>query len=232
MIIFLTSSPCIPNADRAILNPANQFVDRMRAALPEHPRCLFVCSNPDSAYLTDKYAGDMDEAFADAGMAFASLTVLDSRNDTHAAELIAQSDLLILAGGHVPTQNEYFEKIGLKALLRDYQGVLMGVSAGSMNAAEWVYAQPEMEGESISPDFKRWLPGLGLTNINILPHYQQIKDWYLDGKRLFEDITFADSYGHVFYALEDGSYVYIAEGNEQICGKAYVIADGEMNEKP
>ena len=53
MIIFLTSSPCIPNADRAILNPANQFVDRMRAALPEHPRCLFVCSNPDSAYLTD-----------------------------------------------------------------------------------------------------------------------------------------------------------------------------------
>lgn len=232
MIIFLTSSPCIPNADRAILNPANQFVDRMRAALPKHPRCLFVCSNPDSAYLTDKYAGDMDEAFADAGMAFASLTVLDSRNDTHAAELIAQSDLLILAGGHVPTQNEYFEKIGLKALLRDYQGVLMGVSAGSMNAAEWVYAQPEMEGESISPDFKRWLPGLGLTNINILPHYQQIKDWYLDGKRLFEDITFADSYGHVFYALEDGSYVYIAEGNEQICGKAYVIADGQMNEKP
>lgn len=232
MIIFLTSSPCIPNADRAILNPANQFVDRMRAALPERPRCLFVCSNPDSAYLTDKYAGDMDEAFADADMAFASLTVLDSRNDTHAAELIAQSDLLILAGGHVPTQNEYFEKIGLKALLRGYQGVLMGVSAGSMNAAEWVYAQPEMEGESISPDFKRWLPGLGLTNINILPHYQQIKDWYLDGKRLFEDITFADSYGHVFYALVDGSYVYIAEGNEQICGKAYVIADGQMNEKP
>ena len=158
--------------------------------------------------------------------------ILDSRNDTHAAELIAQSDLLILAGGHVPTQNEYFERIGLKALLRDYQGVLMGVSAGSMNAAEWVYAQPEMEGESISPDFKRWLPGLGLTNINILPHYQQIKDWYLDGKRLFEDITFADSYGHVFYALEDGSYVYITEGNERICGKAYVIADGQMNEKP
>ena len=64
MIAFLTSSPCIPNADRAILNPANDFVNRMRAALPEHPRCLFVCSHPDSAYLTDKYAGDMDEAFA------------------------------------------------------------------------------------------------------------------------------------------------------------------------
>lgn len=228
MIAFLTSSPCIPNADRAILNPANGFVDRMRASLPESPRCLFVCSHPDSAYLTDKYAGDMDEAFSGAGMPFESLTVLDSRNDEHAAALIAQSDLIILAGGHVPTQNEYFARIGLRELLQGYRGVLMGISAGSMNAAEAVYVQPEMEGES-RPEFKRWLPGLGLTNINILPHYQQIKDWYLDGKRLFEDITCADSHGHAFYALVDGSYLlYMADGQEELLGESYCIADGRI----
>lgn len=228
MIVFLTSSPCIPNADRAILNPDNGFVERMRAALPEHPRCLFICSHPDSAYLTDKYAGDMDEAFAGAGMPFANLTVLDSRNDGLAAELIAQSDLIILAGGHVPTQNEYFNRIGLQNLLEGYQGVVMGVSAGSMNAAKNVYAQPEMEGESINPDYRRWLSGLGLTNTNILPHYQMIKDWQLDGKRLFEDITYADSHGHAFYALVDGSYVYIADGKEELLGESYCIADGRI----
>ena len=227
MIVFLTSSPCIPNADRTILNPANGFVERMRASLPEYPRCLFVCSHPDSAYLTDKYAADMDEAFSGAGMPFESLTVLDSRNDEHAAELIDQSDLIILAGGHVPTQNEYFARIGLRERLQGYHGVLMGISAGSMNAAEQVYVQPEMEGES-SPEFKRWLPGLGLTNTNILPHYQQIKDWYLDGKRLFEDITFADSYGHAFYALVDGSYLYIENGEEEMLGEAYRISDGML----
>lgn len=228
MIVFLTSSPCIPNADRAILNPDNGFVERMRAALPEHPRCLFICSHPDSAYLTDKYAGDMDEAFAGAGMPFANLTVLDSRNDERAAELIAQSDLIILAGGHVPTQNEYFNRIGLQNLLEGYQGVVMGVSAGSMNAAKNVYAQPEMEGESINPDYQRWLSGLGLTDTNILPHYQMIKDWELDGKRLFEDITYADSHGHAFYALVDGSYVYIANGKEELLGESYCIADGRI----
>ena len=126
MIAFLTSSPCIPNADRAILNPDNGFVERMRAALPDRPRCLFVCSQPDSAYLTDKYAADMDEAFSGAGMGFESLTVLDSRTDARAAELIAASDLIILAGGHVPTQNEYFKRIGLCDLLKQYHGVLMG----------------------------------------------------------------------------------------------------------
>ena len=66
MTVFLTSSPCVPNADRAILNPDNGFVDRMKKALPEYPRCLFICSHPDSAYLTDKYAADMDEAFSGA----------------------------------------------------------------------------------------------------------------------------------------------------------------------
>ena len=228
MIAFLTSSPCIPNADRAILNPDNGFVERMRAALPHHPRCLFVCSHPDSAYLTDKYAADMDEAFSGAGMGFESLTVLDSRTDARAAELIAASDLIILAGGHVPTQNEYFNRIGLRELLREYHGVLMGVSAGSMNAAENVYAQPEMEGESIRPDYRRWLTGLGLTQINILPHYQMIRDWELDGKRLFEDITYADSHGHAFYALVDGSYLCIADGAQTLYGEAHLIADGQQ----
>ena len=228
MIAFLTSSPCIPNADRAILNPDNGFVERMRAALPPNPRCLFICSHPDSAYLTDKYAADMDEAFADAGMPFGCLTVLDSRTDERAAEWIAQSDLIILAGGHVPTQNAYFTRIGLRKLIRGYHGVLMGVSAGSMNGAELVYVQPEMEGESVDPSFSRWLPGLGLTNTNILPHYQQVKDWYLDGKRLFEDITYADSHGHAFYALVDGSYLYIENGLEQLFGEAWRISDGQI----
>lgn len=228
MIAFLTSSPCIPNADRAILNPDNGFVDRMRAALPANPRCLFICSHPDSAYLTDKYAGDMDEAFSGAGMPFASLTVLDSRNDDCVADLIARSDLMILAGGHVPTQNEYFTRIGLKDLLAGYQGVIMGVSAGSMNAAAEVYVQPEMEGESINPNFRHWLPGLGITHTNLLPHYQQVKDWYLDGKRLFEDITYADSHGHAFYALVDGSYLYIENGREELLGECYRISDGQI----
>jgi len=228
MIAFLTSSPCIPNADRAILNPENGFAQRMRDALPENPRCLFICSHPDSAYLTDKYAADMDEAFSGAGMPFGRLTVLDNRTDMHAAQLIAQSDFIILAGGHVPTQNEYFTHIGLRELLKDYQGVLMGVSAGSMNAADMVYAQPEMEGESVHPDFRRWLPGLGLTQTNLLPHYQQVRDWYLDGKRLFEDITYADSHGHAFYALVDGSYLYIEDGKEELLGEAYRIADGQI----
>lgn len=230
MYIFLTSSPCIPNADRALLNPVNEFVERMRAALPDHPDVLFVCSHPDSYELTDRFARDMYDAFGEADMPFGSYTVLDSRTEERAAELVRSSDFIILAGGHVPTQNAYLQKINLRGLMMDYQGVVMGISAGSMNAARVVYAQPEMEGESVDLNYQRWLAGLGLTQTMLLPHYQQVKDWMLDGRRLFEDITYTDSVGHAFYAMVDGTYLHIENGVETLMGECYRISDGQITQ--
>ena len=229
MILFLTSSPCVPNADRAILNPANGFVDRLNAALPSDPKCLFVCSDPDRPELTDKFGEEMAEAFAEAGMELKEFTTLDRRNDEDAQALIWESDLVILAGGHVPTQNAYFQEIGLADLLENYQGVLMGISAGSMNSAWQVYMQPEEPGES-DPEFERFATGLGLTDVNILPHYQQVKDYTLDGLRLFEDVTYADSMGHTFLAMVDGSYLYNDGEGELLFGEAYTIEDGVLEQ--
>ena len=135
-----------------------------------------------------------------------------------------------MSGGHVPTQNRFFHKIGLKALIADYDGIIIGISAGSMNSAKVVYAQPEYEGEAIDPEYQRFLPGLGLTNTMLLPHFQELKDEILDGMRLFEDITFADSIGRTFYAIPDGSYLFIDGEREELRGEAYMIRDGRMTQ--
>ncbi|MBO6270683.1 MAG: dipeptidase E, partial [Clostridium sp.] len=50
----------------------------------------------------------------------------------------------------------------------------------------------------------------------------------LDGKRLFEDITYPDSLGREFYVLPDGSYIYSRDGEEEILGEAWRIADGKL----
>ena len=73
MILFLTSSPCVIGAERAILNPANGFVDRLRAALPANPKCLFISSDPDSYGLNDGFGAEMAEAFEEAGMEFSGI---------------------------------------------------------------------------------------------------------------------------------------------------------------
>ena len=165
-------------------------------------------------------------AFAEAGMPFSQYTVLDWQNAQEAQDLIANSDLIILSGGHVPTQNRFFNKLGLRELLEDYEGVIMGISAGSMNCAEMVYAQPEMAGETLDPDYQRWLSGLGLTSVNILPHYQKVKHDIIDGQRLYEDVTYYDSYGHTLFALPDGSYFYRHDEETLLIGKAYRLRNG------
>ena len=227
MIAFLTSSPCIYGAPRAILNPENSFIVNLFSCLPEKPRCLFICSAPDDPAFTDRVSREMASAFQEAGMEFSRLYKLDRRNQDDAQMLIWKSDLIILSGGHVPTQNQFFQEIGLKALLENYQGVILGISAGTMNAAGRVYAQPEEAGESV-PEFQRFLHGLGITHVNVLPHYQQVKDYMLDGRRLYEDITFRDSLGQCFYVFVDGTYLLVDGAGTTLYGEAYRLLDGTI----
>ena len=230
MNIFITSSPYLDGADRAILNPENHFLERMRDALPPCPRVLFVAADPDNHELTCHFGMDTAVAFCQAGIAFSSFAVLDGTNADEAAELIGNSDFLVFAGGHVPTQNAFFQEIGLREIMEGFEGTVMGISAGSMNLADTVYVQPEEEGEGIDPDFEHFQPGLGLTDVNILPHYQKVKDNILDGLRLFEDITYADSEDHTFFALPDGSYFYQDDEDLLLCGEGYLLRDGELTQ--
>ena len=142
--------------------------------------------------------------------------------------MVRESDLIVLGGGHVPTQNAFFQKAGLRKKMRGFEGIVMGISAGTMNCADMVYAQPELPGESIDKNYVRHFEGLGLTKLNILPHYQAVKNSRLDGKRLYEDITYADSMGHSFLVLPDGSYVLGENGHETHFGEAWRIADGRI----
>lgn len=227
MKLFLTSSPYLYQHDPATLNPANEFVDRLRAALPHRAKTLFICSDPNSHDMTLDFIHITKDAFGRAGIPLGKCTALDARNARWAYRLVAESEFIIIMGGHVPTQNAFFHKIRLRRLMQKFDGVVMGISAGSMNSAENVYAQPEEAGES-SPSFQRFLHGLGLADINILPHYQQVKDYELDGKRLYEDVTFTDSMGHTFYVFPDGTYYYQDEEEQAILGQFWRLSDGIM----
>lgn len=228
MTYFLTSSPCVVGSPA--LNPANGFVEELRKTLPESCSALFICSDPDQPSLTYGFAEDMEDSFAQVGITFTETAVLERENQDQCDELTANAGLIFLVGGHVPTQNAFFQEINLRARLRDWNGVIVGVSAGSMNAADVVYAQPEEPGEAVDPEYRRFLPGLGLTKRNMIPHYNQDKDWTLDGLRLYEDITYADSIGHRFYVLVDGSYILGRDGREELRGEAYLIENGALTQ--
>ena len=58
MTVFMTSSPCIIGADRAILSPENDFIHNLKASLPPKVRALFDCADPDNHGETDAFARD------------------------------------------------------------------------------------------------------------------------------------------------------------------------------
>lgn len=233
MTLLMTSSPCDDNVPVGVHLPCiffekNDFVRNLRSCWKPDSRLVVVCSDAHNHPLNDEMCDTFTKCFRYHGLTVSSSVMLDSRNERDAGSIIALSDVILLGGGHVPTQNEFFSRIGLRSLLREYTGVIMGVSAGSMNCTNPVYAQPELPGESIDPDYRRFLPGLGLSRIQILPHYQMVRNNLLDGKRLFEDITFSDSFGRSFYVLVDGSYVMRRGDTYTLWGEGYKIRDGKM----
>jgi len=226
MTLFLTGSPTRYGEDHFTTD--NGFLAAVKAALPEHPRTLLISAAPDDRAFTDSVLSGMTLCITRSGIEMSEVTMLDRRNAGQVRELVSRADWVILCGGHVPTQNAFIHEIGLRDILQHYDGVVMGCSAGSMNCADRVYSHPELDGESVDPAYRRHLQGLGLTDINIIPHYYQVRDYILDGRRLFEGIIFPDSWQHRFYTFPDGGYIKVQDGRAQLFGEAWEIADGAM----
>ena len=211
------------------LSTENGLLDSLQKHWKDNSKVLIISADADDIETNDSILNILAASFPMSGLSISQMYICDNRNE-NLADKIAYYDVLILAGGHVPTQNKFFERIRLKEHINDFDGILIGISAGTMNCAEIVYAQPELEGESIDKEYVRFLSGLGITKLMILPHYQDIKDDILDGQRLFEDITYSDSYGREFYALEDGSYFMIENKTTTLFGAAYLIKDGDIKQ--
>ena len=234
MIIYLTShiggsykkdGTRIPTQ----LSTENGLLDSLKKHWKNNAKVLIISSDPEDIEKNNSIRDIFAVSFPMSGLSVGQMDICDNRS-TKLLDKISDYDVVILAGGHVPTQNKFFERIRLKERINDFGGILIGISAGTMNSAEIVYAQPELEGESIDEDYERFLSGLGITKLMILPHYQDIKDDTLDGQRLFEDITYPDSYGREFYALEDGSYFIIENQTTTLFGTGYRIKDGNIKQ--
>lgn len=233
MVLFLTSSPCCRGFDENIpfrLNEANDFLSHLSKFWKPYSKCLIIAAYPESHDRNDEMVESFATAFECDGFTLSEIIICDSRNEEFIEEFVHESDVILLSGGHVPTQNEFFKRIGLRNIIQSFNGIVIGISAGSMNSADIVYAEPELEGESIDPDYKRWIQGLGLTNTMIIPHYQNVKDDWLDGRRVIEDIAFEDSMDNQFLCLVDGSYILSIDGEETIFGEAYLIQDGTIEQ--
>ncbi len=232
MIAFLTSTLgdfYMMDEMKVGLVNKNSFIENLHSVWKGEKRGLFITADPEDHSGNDRMRDEFYRAFGDEGLVFSSFDVCDDR----CADIknIGDYDVIILGGGHVPTQNKFFKKIGLMEKIHEFDGLLLALSAGSMNSARVVYAIPELEGEASDPEYQRWLSGLGITECMMLPHYQYFRDVYLDGLHVVRDIVVPDTLdGARVFALVDGSYIMISDREERLFGEAYLVASGNIEQ--
>lgn len=135
MTLFLTSSPSgcpfEPGPDIPVLDTRNHLVANLRAVWPDHAVLgLAIAADPHAYEENDEMCRVFLQSFADAHLPLTDLIPCDARNQDEIGTLLPQSGFVMLCGGHVPTQNHFFARIGLAGLFHSYHGIVMGVSAG------------------------------------------------------------------------------------------------------
>lgn len=229
MILFLTSSPTGDLDGKYTCEGFDTrcgFRDQLKLYWKDQAKCLMISAFPENIKASEEMTGFFKEAVGLSGLTCSTFDLLDCRSAILSEDQLLEYDVVFLGGGHVPTQNAFLKKHGLRDKFKNFEGIVIGISAGTMNSADEVYAVPELKGEAVDPDYKRFITGLGLTDINILPHYQMIRHDRIDGLKLFEDIVYPDSVGKEFIAIPDGSFVLQRDGDTKIFGKYYIIKDG------
>lgn len=209
-----------------LIKDDNQFLTNLKQHWPQNAKVLMISSRPDTYDTNDLYMNMYRESMEMSELSISEMNVYDHRHDYD----IHEFDVLILSGGHVPTQNIFFKEINLKDKIHDFDGLIISLSAGSMNAADTVYSLPEERGEAEDPNYERYFEGLGLYDKRIFPHFQYFNGMKLDGLDMVRDIALKDSHNEDIYAIDDGVYFLKQDGKLYLYGKAIHMKGGEMTE--
>ena len=206
------------------------FLTRFKETVKSTKQMIYISSSPENNERVSDWFDNTIAALDKAKIHFERNILVNAQNAILLGELIGQSDVVFLSGGHLPTQNQFFQDIKLKTQLSNFNGVIVAQSAGSMNCAGTVYVCPELPGESVDSNFQRFRPGLGITDINIIPHYNDNRELILDGKKFYEEIVAPDTFQIPLYVLSDGAYFYIHGKETEAFGEIYLFKEGKWEQ--
>lgn len=206
------------------IDDTNSFISNIKKYLKKTESIVFVASNKYDYEKIDIYSSLLFDSLKLSEIIFEKYNVLDNRAIQNAEEYIKNADLIFLCGGRISLQNEFFEEIHLKELLKGFSGIIVGQSAGSINMATHVFNSPEEQENSDIIYYE----GLGLTDINVEPHWTLSIDESNENKLYQRNYIMQESHKRNIYALCDRSYILINGEDKEFYGETYLIKNGEI----
>ena len=208
------------------LDNSNGIVDQIKKSLNGNNTLLFIASSPDDEEKINLYTNLLFEGLKLSGISFNEYLVLYSSTVDNAQEYIDKANMIFLSGGDTYVQNEFFKRINLREKLEKFNGLIIGQSAGAINMADDVFNSPE-EMENSEPVFFK---GLGLTNINIEPHFMLDDSNFDESEKYQRNAILSESNNRKIYGQCNGSHILIDnDGTATIYGETYLISNGQIS---
>lgn len=189
-----------------------QAAEVFRQKISKRNKFAFVASEFEKIHeKTDKYFCFFLNMFKGAGIHFKEAYVIDGRMTADEAQKkIAEADVIWLSGGDTPTQFRYFQKYGLEKTIKQHSGVVIGMSAGSINMAKTSICTLSCG------HFKQKIyNGLACVDISVEPHFirNEVSDELID---LSEK--------HTIYGLCDESFIVCSGKTIEFYGEIYKLS--------
>jgi dipeptidase E len=193
-----------------------EFCNQMKTCVKSGMNFVFVASEFESIYeKNDWYCDHFLKMFSDCGITFGSVSVIDSRMTKEIAQsTVSGADVVWLAGGDTPTQFSYLDSYGLIPCIREHTGVVIGMSAGSINMSKTAVCTLTCEHNE-----QEIYEALGLVDFSVEPHFDK-------GNVTEELLLLSEKYP--LYGICDDGAIVCTEGNTRYLGDVYLIDNRQV----
>ena len=148
----------------------DDFKGLLKAYIQTGMKFAFVASEFENLHdKTDWYCRHFLDMFSDTGITYSRADIIDGRMSGETAQdTVRNADMVWLAGGDTPKQYAYLEAYGLTSCIREHKGVIIGMSAGSINMAKTAVCTV-----NCGHDELYIYEALGLVDFSVEPHLKK-----------------------------------------------------------
>lgn len=177
----------------------------------------FIATTFDDYERNDLYYNNLIKHFKNIDITFSKTHLIDNRvSKDLSKDYILKSNIVFLMGGDTKKQIDSVKEYDLFEILKSKEGIILGVSAGSMNQSSRVVYKNDYNNYVIE-DYE----GLGYIDINIYPHLDFNNIDYL--KEVFEVSNYTKT-----VALPNDSFIRIENNNIDFVGEYYTIQNSKI----
>ncbi len=196
----------------------NQNATLFRRLITKRKRFTFIASEFEKMHeKTDKYFHFFLKMFQESGISFDETCVVDGRMTAEDAQkAVKEADVVWLSGGDTPVEFAYLKKYGLDTVLRQHKGVVIGMSAGSINMSQNAICTM-----SCGHAKQEIYEGLGYVDFSVEPHFMREK---------LSDELLELSKEYLIYGLCDDSIIVSKDGQISFYGEVYRLKSGQIEQ--